>query len=862
MPAPAPNACPAPGADRLDPGACLRGPLRTGVGLLGALVVLHPLLVTPLTHSLDEVKLPAMWIGGALLMAAAGWLWMRGAARPMDRWIVGAALAFPAVCVVGVLAASPDFAKWIGWREAGTRLCLLGWMAMAWSACSTARGARWVLRFVVVAALSTCAIGLLQYSGFLGRIAEAMAAGPAPAGGRPRHLANLMLSLGAEPSMTSTVLNPQFFANLLVLCIPVAASSSLLEAMEARRSPSRAAARWAGAGALAALAGTLCVFLTLSKASIFVLPVGGLLLAGLWWAALRRSGLRVPHWPLAAGLAALLLASGLFLARDDIAARFRTIDQSLTSRGVIYPAAAAMWAESPLLGAGPGSFILRFPEHRSPEYHLTDLSNVTLSAHNWVLDIASTTGALGLAAYLALLGLVAWRGVAALGRSPSRAMRVAVAGWLAGTALLYASNLATPMLAWPVGLVAAAAALGALAGTAATAVAGDWPQGPKSSSAPPGRGLVFGRIALAGGVVLLAVMGWRGVAHFRGAMEHADAFRASARADLVRPTSRAEAAAQGALLREAVDGLRRSVAINPSFVTAHYRLGGTLSRLAEAERALHGPAAYEARLREAIDAYERLRGFAPRYSEVALNLAVVHNALGESLRPRALAEEDPAAREALVAEARGHLDAAMEWADEAVRTSTKVTVLFVAAGVREEASALWPEGSEEARRLAALAADGYEAALEAPLMQRGGQRAAEEDLKAQARLRAPAMRARSGDPAGAARAWERAMESAPADDALLRRAAANWIDAGKTEEVERLFSRALERHPVDAQLLLLRADLAQQRGEDIAGDLRFIEALDHLRPGLLDQTERAALRALLTRAGLAPAAFPPPGADP
>lgn len=77
-----------------------------------------------------------------------------------------------------------------------------------------------------------------------------------------------------------------------------------------------------------------------------------------------------------------------------------------------WKAAVRLWKERPLLGGGPDTFVLTFRGQRREAYIRAAGPSMTQAhAHNDILQMASTQGALGVLAYLALLGWL-WRALA------------------------------------------------------------------------------------------------------------------------------------------------------------------------------------------------------------------------------------------------------------------------------------------------------------------------------------------------------------------------------------------------------------------------------------------------------------------
>src|SRR5690606_9517262 len=102
----------------------------------------------------------------------------------------------------------------------------------------------------------------------------------------------------------------------------------------------------------------------------------------------------------------------------------------------------------------------------SPDYHLMRISNLTLYAHNWVLDLLAETGLAGTLAYLAFLGGIAWLCWRGLRHTSEMTIRTAIIGCVVGLIGILAGALLTPMTRWPVGTGSLHAMLGTTLGIA------------------------------------------------------------------------------------------------------------------------------------------------------------------------------------------------------------------------------------------------------------------------------------------------------------------------------------------------------------------------------------------------------------
>lgn len=119
----------------------------------------------------------------------------------------------------------------------------------------------------------------------------------------------------------------------------------------------------------------------------------------------------IPRRNVLVGLAGILIvAAALWLS--PLGRRIEgTISGSapIEDRVLIYESAVRAVVARPLFGWGPDGFATGYPSSRSERSAFYDGANsLSSSAHDWVLQVAATTGLVGLAAYLAMLGAAAW----------------------------------------------------------------------------------------------------------------------------------------------------------------------------------------------------------------------------------------------------------------------------------------------------------------------------------------------------------------------------------------------------------------------------------------------------------------------
>jgi len=178
--------------------------------------------------------------------------------------------------------------------------------------------------------------------------------------------------------------------------------------------------------------------------------------------ALQATSRRRRRWALAGGGAALALGAAAIALADRGGAFARLLetsgaDASLHSRLAASARALELWRLFPATGSGLGSFLAAFPLVQGP-----DLTGVWRHAHDDWVELAATTGAVGVAlAALALAALT--RGLALAWRRAERSEdRAAVAAAVAAlvSAALHAGTdfgLTLPANAWTLSVMLGAA---------------------------------------------------------------------------------------------------------------------------------------------------------------------------------------------------------------------------------------------------------------------------------------------------------------------------------------------------------------------------------------------------------------------
>ncbi|TMC47016.1 MAG: hypothetical protein E6J23_01100 [Chloroflexi bacterium] len=178
-----------------------------------------------------------------------------------------------------------------------------------------------------------------------------------------------------------------------------------------------------------------------TRGSLLGIATGALVIAVLW---LRRAGLSrraLTRFALASAVAALALV--ITLVATPLGGRLLDIGRGigLRDRVLLYQSAFQMFVDHPFLGVGFENFAVAYPRYQQAEWFgIAGMNTTNTSAHNWVLHVAATTGALGLLANVALLGAFAFH----VWRRARDADAAGVIVALAAIAAFYGSGLVLP----------------------------------------------------------------------------------------------------------------------------------------------------------------------------------------------------------------------------------------------------------------------------------------------------------------------------------------------------------------------------------------------------------------------------------
>ncbi len=203
----------------------------------------------------------------------------------------------------------------------------------------------------------------------------------------------------ARGRMVSFFGQKNYFALFIVLMIPMAASYAIMADKMIRRSAAMAAA----AVMLAALA------LSRSRGGLiaFFLSAGFTMLLF----SVRRFKIRKTKRKLAAMLLIIPVAAGavFFFLPTSIQKEFYGLGQMAGVRMEYYRAGMEIIGRHPILGAGPGSFVIQYPLNNTHKTLTHDPNKVLSHVHNDFMEIWVEYGLLGFLTYLAIISLFLFR---------------------------------------------------------------------------------------------------------------------------------------------------------------------------------------------------------------------------------------------------------------------------------------------------------------------------------------------------------------------------------------------------------------------------------------------------------------------
>jgi O-antigen ligase/tetratricopeptide (TPR) repeat protein len=759
------------------------------VAWIALLVVMGAIILgfTPLTHNLDDIKVTLLHIGGGGLLVLFCWLWLRGDLALPHRMVMIPLAAWIGLMILTSLlhqlhlVPRPNPYQWIGWIQIGQYLALLGLFVIHASVMKNYRMVEAALTFWIWVVLIECGFGLIHWSGIFKKVYEFLYFNRPPRD----LLASLIYTFNSSSDMIGTILNRQFFGDLLALWAPLCLAGAVIWKDFRRRVFAIFALVMSGP----------CVYLTFSKASIpfymlsIVMTAAGILLFT------RHRKITIPHLPYVVGGILSVLVTLSFFTWDTIEERFKSVGFSLHSREIIWDGGLAIFQRNPILGAGAGCFRVLFPEYRSPDYHLTQISNVTLWSHNRFIDLLAENGIVGTACYLAFLGIILWRALRLLRTAEDERFKVIAIALVSGIIGFLGTAVFHPGIRWIIGAAPYWAILGMTAGLPAAAF-------PEKEALPgrrravrlePAQRLV--RLAALVGAVVVWInplppsrpffysnFGY-GIRYLLGAKNNNDGLILINQSDPEVSGGRLSPAERRQLRQQAVERFRAAVRWNPTFVTTYYKMA-------------HGYNLLEDHV-TSLEVYFALQRYAPHYSEIHYNLGVIHRMVSDLFIEKMNSETDARRREDLRKESEQHLMRSLEEYAIAAKMSNKISVQFShAAALEEVARTLAGREPESTLRYYRQAAQVYDQIRDLPLTvatQEENQIKREEGLRDSAIRRAPMLYERVGDWGDAARAYREVFRLEPGNTVYMRKAVECYLKANDPAEAKGVLERALSR---------------------------------------------------------------------
>jgi O-antigen ligase/Flp pilus assembly protein TadD len=198
-------------------------------------------------------------------------------------------------------------------------------------------------------------------------------------------------------------------------------------------------------GALAAAA-LLAALFTNVRGGLIGLGLGFLVVVALVFVGERRPSRRV-----VAGIGVAAVLALIAVLASPLRARLGpgfVSDASAQSRLDTWGTALDLILRRPLLGLGPDNFAVAYPAFRTSQSVVLSGSELQNSTHSWLLQIATSTGILGLLAFLAVLGLGAWFGLGLARRGQPAALALVPLGAFFGQGLVTINDPGVDWIPW------------------------------------------------------------------------------------------------------------------------------------------------------------------------------------------------------------------------------------------------------------------------------------------------------------------------------------------------------------------------------------------------------------------------------
>ncbi|MEO8376550.1 MAG: O-antigen ligase family protein [Candidatus Sumerlaeota bacterium] len=806
----------APAEEFYDPEHLPPKPVIAAFVLWAAATAFVVLALSAYTYSLDDIKIPGLYAGGAFCLAAWFALWMFDYITLPPKIFLGSFAGYLIICAISTAAAQKE-AHWVGWQFTSQYVSAFGFTLLGTSVIRTKRMAELALKFWVLLALLTTVFGLLHYSGFIGKIYDVLYPVEGPSESRLR---DLLYTFKVSRSMLSTILNVQFFGNFLLMVLPVIGACAMMvyHNLKRRWTGKESALRpivWTVLSGVAIVFSLTCIFTTFSKSSVFLLPplilvlVAAVFIFTTLWKAPIKKVVGVGAFVLL--LVAIMGATVFYFTYGDFREQMKDLQENIAPRKIMFGAALKIFEAHPVLGGGPGSYRILFPEFRSPDYHMARISNVTTYSHNWLLDIMAETGVFGTLAYLGFLFALCFYAWKALRTCPDMILRVAVIGTVIGVGSMLGGSMTTPMSRWPVGVVALHSMLGTAMGIVLLALT---PQVRRAHgfayTNPPRQQWDHARTirgvlaAAACAYAIYATVSSRYL--FMASYEHNEGLKLTDLPDYYfNKNGLAEDPKVIAMMNRGVEHFKAALEYDPARPTTYYKLAHAYNRLGQEK--------------PSFDAYEKLQVYFPNYAEIHYNLGIIYY----NMALNAKSDMEDAQKKSMEAEAnraRAEMlrdyDLSAQQFDQQAVLSNKVSVWYFRANVRYLKAEKLDENDAEAKKLYHEAGEYFSRTATLPIstvLQEDTQSGREQELKLTALKQARESFRRSGDMASAAQAAKDYLKQFPSSLAALKEAVDFFTKADRADDAVQILDEALARNPLNREIIMMKmsalADMQQ-----------------------------------------------------
>jgi O-antigen ligase/tetratricopeptide (TPR) repeat protein len=771
-------------------------------------------LLTPFTYQLDDIKYIGIYSGGSLCLVYWAALWTFQQVKSPPRIIWGGYFGYLAACFLSTIFAA-SFAQWIGWQYLSYYTATLGFVLLGSAVIQTPRMCNWILKYWVLVILLTTGFGLVHYFGILEKFYYMLY--PENSVGDASPLKNLLYTFINSRSMLSTILNVQFFGNFLLMLLPIngAACISFYHDLKQENQNNTNlswnkelvfAAGWLIIAGLCLVLSFACIFTTFSKSSILVIPVIVLLfLAGSAYVAGIK---RIPYLWLMITLGVIMAGTLLYFVAGDLRNQLKDMDESMGPRQVIFGGALSIFHDNPLFGGGPGSFRIIFPQYRSPDYHLSRISNVTLYAHNWLLDLLAETGALGALAYLAFLGGLLWLGWKALKSQAPMTLRLATMGGVLGVIALLMGSFVTPMTRWPIGTGSLHAMIGTALGIALLTIKKSTPN--EETRSTPLTEIDYSKLIILLLTVVFCYQSTKfGIRQFRAAIFHNTGWQY---AEYSRPYIAAGYKSKeiDELLNKAEQNYQKALELDPTRLTTYYRLASVYNNKGDIESALK--------------AYTNLQKYAPDYSEIHYNLGVIHfNKAAQYLSSKQVTANEKQL-------AGNELELSLKSFKQAAEQSNKISIHYYYGTTARQLGKILGADTPEGKEAYNMAGEILENIANLPtstVIQEKGQVETETELRYDAAILASDCYEKAANFTAAAVAYTQSLENNPTSLKSLQQIIRLYSKAEEPEKALELLNSVLEKNPVNPEALMMKVYILSLIDEDASMQERqYLLSLD------------------------------------